>query len=122
MISPSRWGLLFTKDFWKIPLPTYGNYGGIGWSSGVYVNDPGETDWNVPALDAMDALFKRHDQAWQCKGECRWRADLDLVRALHELSPPAERYGRFYRRLAIVAFIVRACCIAILRGGDIPHE
>lgn len=121
MIAHSRWDLLFTWDFWKIPLPRYKNYGGIGWSAGMYVNDPAETDWKVPAGDAMDELFKKHDWAWQHKGECRFLADLKLVQALHDLEPPPERYGRFFRRLAIVAFLFRVSVVALFRLGEVPH-
>ena len=55
---------------------TYGNYGGRGWTAG----SRGGTDFNVPALNALDELFKAHDLAYGNPSEAaRAIADLQLT-------------------------------------------
>lgn len=46
-------------------IPTYGNWGGPGWSGGRYPCSPQETDWSVSAVDSMDEYFKEHDRRYQ---------------------------------------------------------
>jgi len=52
-------------SFWNRVYPTYGNWGGPGWSGGTYPKTWRDTDWSVPATDSMDALFKEHDGYYQ---------------------------------------------------------
>lgn len=92
------------RAWWQI-LPSYGNWGGPGWSSGFWHQDPALTDWECPAVDGMDAMFKEHDRAYQTPGADRSAADYLLV---HNLSfyVPKTLYGRFYRVGAIILFTV----------------
>src|SRR5262249_59072606 len=49
-----------------IPIPTYGNYGGPGYSAGTLGGTtPPPPNPNPPPLDALDALFYAHDFALQ---------------------------------------------------------
>jgi len=42
-------------------IGTYGNWCGGGWSGGTIYGEP---DWNVPAIDDLDACCKQHDNDW----------------------------------------------------------
>jgi|SRR5262245_159023 len=49
-----------------IPIPTYGNYGGPGYSAGTLGGTtPPPPNPNPPPVDALDALFHAHDFALQ---------------------------------------------------------
>lgn len=88
--------------WWQRLFPRYGNWGGIGWSAGIWNNDPALTDWSISAIDEMDELFKWHDWAYQhgCDLDA---ADWNLVHDLGMVCPQTV-YGKFYRLLAMTAF------------------
>lgn len=90
--------------WWQRLLPTYGNWGGIGWSAGTWNNDPAQTDWSVAAIDEMDELFKWHDWAYQ-HGFALDAADWALVQDFRDVRPGTV-YGKFYRLLAMTSFTV----------------
>ena len=46
-------------------VPTYGNWGGPGWSAGKRQSNYDDTDWSVEAIDSMDEVFKGHDKKYQ---------------------------------------------------------
>lgn len=117
------------KNLFKY-IPTYGNWGGPGWSGGTRPASPSETNWNTPPIDDMDLLFKEHDKSYQdaimlC--DChqidtgdmhnRWNsADKALVYNLMKLPlrfsswivPPTNKvYATLYRFAAIVIFGLR---------------
>lgn len=99
------------RKWWQI-LPSYGNWGGPGWSSGFWHQDPTLTDWTVPPVDYMDALFRDHDRAYQTPGADRSSADYLLVHCL-ALYQPKTLYGRLYRIGAIVLFTI----VPLIREG-----
>ena len=108
-------------------IPTYGNWGGPGWSSGRYEDNPDETDWSVPGRDSLDELFKEHDRVYQNTiknlPETQWedefnKADLALAENANKLSqnpskwqnPPSTAswlYAYLYRKLVIFIFNIR---------------
>ena len=89
-------------------IPTYGNWGGPGWSAGRYNDDPSKTDWTVPGIDAMDDLFKLHDKTYQTEGMDRNLADRILVDGLLRLHPKDFGWrSNVYRYGAIAVFYVR---------------
>lgn len=90
--------------WWQRLIPRYGNWGGVGWSGGVWNNDPALTDWDVDPVDAMDDLFKWHDQAYQT-GMNLDTADAVLVAALGVVRVDGLR-ARLYRIGARVVFTV----------------
>jgi len=42
-------------------IPTYGNWGGPGWSAGERTLPNGKIDWSVIGVDELDEIFKKHD-------------------------------------------------------------
>jgi hypothetical protein len=48
-----------------IPIPTYGNYGGPGYTAGTLGGTTPSPPPNPPPVDALDALFYVHDLAFQ---------------------------------------------------------
>jgi hypothetical protein len=59
-------------------IPTYGNWGGPGWSGGRFENDRSKVNWATPPVDEMDQLFKDHDNDYQ-HGMPRNLADAKLL-------------------------------------------
>ena len=108
-------------------LPRYGNWGGPGWSGGKWQDNYENTDWSVPARDALDSLFKDHDRAYQKaiadlpedqREESFNKADLTLSQEADRLpinpskwyEPPTTAtwlYAYIYRKLVIFLFNVR---------------
>ena len=98
--------------WWQWFFPRHGAWGGPGWSGRRW--NPTATDWTCPAIDAMDALFREHDRAYQTGGD-RSAADRELVKRLARLRAAgagAYRLGAMacftvwprLRRLARLAF------------------
>lgn len=101
-------------------LPTYGNYGGLGWSAGRYWGENEKLDRElikkVKPVDSLDSAFLYHDLCYDgCNkdGGCRNYCDRDLVKQLKSLkgdprtwsSPPADiGYAGQYRDAAIDCF------------------
>lgn len=86
-------------------VPTYGNWGGPGWSGGEWNDDPGETKWGVVPIDEMDNAFKRHDWIYQKMPYFRAQADMELACTLVGLRA-GSAYGEFYRVCACVIFFL----------------
>ena len=91
--------------FWPKCL-TYGNWGGAGWSSGIFTDDKAEVDWNVGAIDAMDFAFKQHDYAYQYGHNARY-ADMQLVYTLLNTNVKGI-WPNIYRVGAIAIFFIKA--------------
>ena len=72
-----NWGAVFTRG-----TPTYGNYGGIGWTGGARGGS-----FDVQPVDAFDAAFRTHDIAYRATESSLGRqiADLALFDRLSEL-------------------------------------
>lgn len=95
-----------TPLWWQWFIPRYGAWGGVGWSAGRWNNDPGVTDWSVDPLDAMDALFKEHDRAYQSGVD--WAvADMILVADLRKITVSGMA-ACLYRIGAMVVFTLHA--------------
>src|SRR6266496_2171695 len=46
-------------------MPTYGNWGGEGWSGGEYIAPGQPVNRNVTGIDPLDDVFKAHDIAYE---------------------------------------------------------
>ncbi|MFC1458353.1 hypothetical protein ACETIH_16940 [Microvirga arabica] len=71
-----------------VDIPTYGNYGGPGYTDGR-VLQPGEvTPLTTPPVDDLDALFRKHDSAYGASADplVLANADLELIRGIAALS------------------------------------
>ncbi|MCP8941099.1 hypothetical protein NK718_21470 [Alsobacter sp. SYSU M60028] len=81
-----NWNLITTGPA-GLPLPTYGNYGGPLYSDGQILGDPNQhVDYASPPVDQLDALFLRHDQAYDSPDPgVRAAGDLALVSAIAAL-------------------------------------
>jgi len=97
--------------WWHRLIPTYGNWGGPGWSGG----QRGEPDFSVNAVDSLDRCFYNHDWEYHVsKFEDEYRnADARLIQALWKLDPdprewsqrPQYRFeAKVYRQLAVAVF------------------
>jgi hypothetical protein len=83
-----------------IPLPTYGNFGGAGYSQGVFVLNPDPTQFDPVPIDSLDQLFQVHDQAYTAGATPNDLsvADVALIRGIaaldqSQLDPEASLYG-----------------------------
>lgn len=105
-------------------IPTYGNWGGPGWSGHDYPKSPEETNWSVPPVDSMDLLFKEHDRRYQraivdypdddvLKYTVWEDADRELVEGLKEISMDGstwdlpsnhKTWSKFYWLCAVIVF------------------
>ncbi len=74
-----------------IPVPTYGNYGGPLYSDGeILSSDLQPVDYSSPPVDALDALFLLHDQAYDSPDPLvRAQGDLAMARAIAALPDDA---------------------------------
>jgi hypothetical protein len=88
-----------------LPLLTYGNYGGQGWSGGKYVTDPGPGDPTI--TDPLDALFAAHDAAYDDPDPAdRAAADVTLIQGIRALPEDAVTgEGDLYGGMAILLFL-----------------
>lgn len=82
-----NWSIL-VPAFGDIAIPTYGNYGGPGYSNGEVLTSPDQPlDYSAPPVDALDALFRFHDIAYGSPdNEVRAEADLALIHGIEGLS------------------------------------
>ena len=88
-----------------VPVPTYGNYGGPGYSEGVF--GPPELPL-VPPADDLDRLFRRHDvaSAEADTAEEQAAADLRLLKQILRFEPgDLDAEGSLYGGLAVLAMI-----------------
>ena len=90
--------------WWQHLIPTYGNWGGPGWSGGVFVDFPNKPDYTVAPVDEMDALFKEHDEAYQ-SGVLPAVADAKLLGKLKTV-PVKGIWSNSYRIGAMLGFSV----------------
>jgi len=81
-------------------IPTYGNYGGPGYSDGEILDDPmQDVDYSEEPVDALDALFLAHDQVYDSPSlEVRAEGDLALAEGIvalpdEQLDAQASLYG-----------------------------
>ncbi len=88
-----------------LPLLTYGDYGGQGWSGGKYVDDPGPGDPRI--TDPLDALFAVHDAAYNDPDPIdRAMADVALIEGIRALPENAVKgEGDLYGGMAILLFL-----------------
>ena len=74
----------------SIPIPTYGNYGGPGYTQGDFGENPlQQPTTSERPLDALDRQFRRHDVASALAGDdpaAQATADLALVQKIAGLS------------------------------------
>jgi len=97
-----------------IPIPTYGNYGGPGYSAGEVLANPNQpVDYNsAPPRDALDRLFQLHDQAYDSPDPLvRATGDRALLEGISnlpnaQLDPEARAYGGLATLFAIQQIIV----------------
>lgn len=96
-------------------LPTYGNWGGPGWSAGKRTQPGEKIDWDFPVRDGLDALFKAHDWAYYLAEEKAktdpaaasqiiFNADIALMRDIASGNWDSGLYGALYAPLAELAF------------------
>ncbi|MEQ6342247.1 MAG: calcium-binding protein [Gammaproteobacteria bacterium] len=100
-------------------LPTYGDWGGPGWSAGIETNGEQLTPAQkaAPWQDPLDKLFKTHDLAYEdaMKLPTRYdqsmaitRADRELIMTMLQMDISGlSVYGLQYRKNAIVAFTLK---------------
>ena len=71
-----------------VPIPTYGNYGGPGYSNGHVLSSPDQpVDYSAPPVDPLDELFRFHDVAYDTPSTLvRAEGDLALIQGIEELS------------------------------------
>jgi hypothetical protein len=62
-MSNVNWDQPWAWNLGVIPFPTYGYWGGQGYSAGQFAGPNDTVDWKYPAADSLDQLFKDHDFA-----------------------------------------------------------
>jgi hypothetical protein len=69
-------------------IPTYGNYGGPGYSNGEVLSSPDQSvDYSAPPVDRLDELFRFHDMTYDSSNTLvRAEGDLALIRGIEGLS------------------------------------
>ena len=88
-----------------VPIPTYGNYGGPGYSNGKVLSSPDQpVDYSAPPVDPVDALFRFHDMAYDSPSTLvRAEGDFALIEGIQELSfGPLSPEESLYAGAAIV--------------------
>jgi hypothetical protein len=106
-----------------IQAPTYGNYGGRGYTNGIFTDDaiplPANTYDPATAVDALDLQFLAHDQAIEVAETAKdtdlvtgqsleAAADLALVNDIVALTPEQlDAEASLYAGLATAAFLVK---------------
>jgi len=100
-----------------IPLPTYGNYGGPGYTAGTIggtASDPA----NPPPVDALDQIFYQHDLALQTDPAAIVAASITAVVQMDTLtqdpngiidpnSPHYDPAAQLYEGLAAIGVIAQ---------------
>jgi hypothetical protein len=71
-----------------VPVPTYGNYGGPGYSDGEVLSSPDQpVDYSAAPVDPLDELFRFHDMAYASPSTLvRAEGDLALIQGIQGLS------------------------------------
>jgi hypothetical protein len=90
-----------------VEIPTYGNYGGPGYSDG-HILAPGEvTPLTTPPIDQLDTYFQQHDTAYTSTDpNVRAEADLQLIRGIVSIPDTSlSSEGHLYAGAATLVFI-----------------
>ncbi|WP_339774682.1 S8 family serine peptidase [uncultured Thalassospira sp.] len=94
-----------------IIVPTYGMYGGPGWTGGTRDKDLTKEDYLVEPIDDLDRLFQAHDKAYRDAAgdsDLQLEADIILLNAMWDMTPEQlsqlDFEGLRYRQLAITGF------------------
>jgi hypothetical protein len=99
------------QDLYTIPVPTYGNYGGLDYTQGDFSENPLEqTTRSERPLDALDRQFHRHDVASALARNdpaAQVAADLALVQKIAGLNDEklADPGASLHAGLATLVFI-----------------
>jgi hypothetical protein len=108
-----------------IPLPTYGNFGGAGYSQGVFVLNPDPTQFNPVPIDALDQLFQVHDQAYAVGATPSDLsvADVGLIRGIatldqSQLDPEANLYSGA-ATLAVIEQLKKADSLGLISQEEL---
>lgn len=102
-------------------VPTYGSYGGPGWTGGQRYNPPSLTDpiWNVRPKDSLDTVFRTHDRTYfeigqtYTPGSREWHiatieADVEMMRSMWGIdSKDLSVGGETYRSAAHTLFSLK---------------
>jgi hypothetical protein len=99
-----NWNVLVTGPDGAV-IPTYGNYGGPGYSNGEVLASPDQpVDYSAPPVDALDAAFRVHDMAYDSPDPLvRAQGDLALVQQIETLSAqPQDAEASLYGGGAII--------------------
>lgn len=108
--------------------PTYGEYGGPGYSGGETI-EPGETpDFTVPAQDPLDELFRAHDLVYydpEATADDRAEADIALIEGILALPEDAVTgAGDVYAGVAVLALLYQVSVVNgrpdLLAELDVP--
>ncbi|MGY3610938.1 MULTISPECIES: hypothetical protein [unclassified Bradyrhizobium] len=113
-----------------IPLPTYGNYGGPNYSAGEVGGKITGTSADPPPVDQLDALFFRHDFAYQTSTEpsARAAADVQLVEGMHALTytdPGDAHYdpeAGLYEGFATLGVVAQLAAGGVLQHLPLPDQ
>ncbi len=103
-----NWLVLAPADE-DLQIPTYGLYGGPGYSGGVLLQPGDQPSFTVQPLDPLDALFSQHDQdVLDVTSREEAQADLRLIKGIMALPDDAvSGEGDLYAGAAILAMLGR---------------
>ncbi len=118
-------GINFDQEFVffsGIPVPTYGEYGGPGYTAGEYSPPGSATDPDdyvrVEPIDPLDALFKVHDMAYDpglpgYNPAARPLADVALIEGISRIpNGQLDADAAVYGGLATLAFVAQVELVA----------
>jgi Ca2+-binding RTX toxin-like protein len=105
--------LVLAPTLYGVQVPTYGNYGGPGYSNGQLI-PPGSPAFSAEPLDALDALFLSHDRVYYSSSDPNVRAQADLallrgIAALPDSSLSVE--GHLYAGAATLALLANIALV-----------
>jgi hypothetical protein len=110
-----------------VPLPTYGNFGGAGYSHGVFIANPDLTQFDPVPVDALDREFLFHDQASALAGTTAEQAAADaaLIRGIEvvnqgQLDAEASLYAGG-ATLAMIEQLAAADSLGLLSQGELAQ-
>jgi len=110
-----------------IPLPTYGNFGGAGYSQGIFIANPDPAQFDPVPADALDQQFQFHDQASAAADTVAEQAAADaaLIRGIElanqgQADPEANLYGGG-ATLAMIEQLAVADSLGLLAPGELAE-
>jgi hypothetical protein len=110
-----------------IPLPTYGNFGGAGYSQGVFIANPDLAQFDPVPVDALDQEFLFHDQASALADTTAEQAAADaaLIRGIEvvdqgQLDAEASLYAGG-ATLAMIEQLAAADSLGLLSQGELAQ-